>query len=66
MERGDEGMVGMAAAGEPGLQVEVDELGSDAVRELEFPLLGFSDHPCAPTRMHTVNLTRLGQLARPA
>ena len=66
MERGDVGMVGMSRAGELGLEVEVDELGRDAVCELQFPLPCLAHHPPAPLRMHLVDLAGLGQLTRSA
>ena len=66
MERRDVGMVGIAPAGEPGLEVEVDELGRDAVCELQFPLPCLGYHPPTPLRMHLVDLAGLRQLTRPA
>lgn len=66
MEHSNVGMVGIAPAGEPGLEVEVDELGRDTMCELQFPLPRLGYHPFAPLRMHLVNLAGLGQLNRPA
>ena len=59
-------MVGIAPAGEPCLEVEVDKLGRDAVCKMKFPLTYLGYHLLAPLRMHLVNLARLGQLTRPA
>jgi hypothetical protein len=49
MERRDVGMIGIAPACEPCLEVEVDELGRDTVRELQPDLTGFPDDRFAPS-----------------
>ena len=66
MERRDVRMVGIAPAGEPCLEVEVDKLGRDAVCKIKFPLPCLGYHQLAPLRMHQVDLAGLGQLTRPA
>jgi len=43
MERRNVRVAGIAPAGELGLEVEVDELGRDAVREIKSDLAGFID-----------------------
>jgi len=52
----------MAPAGELGLEVEVDDLGRDAVSELKPNLTGFLDDRLAPSQMHQVHPGRGGQL----
>lgn len=64
MQRRDVGVVGMTPAGELGLEVEVDELGRDAMRELKAMLLGFPDDRLAPGEVHSVHPGRGGQLLR--
>jgi len=64
MERGDAGVAGIAPAGELGLEVEVDELGRDAMRKLKSNLAGFLDDRRAPSQVHHVHPGRGGQLLR--
>jgi hypothetical protein len=45
----DAKVVGIAPAGELGFEVEVDELGRDAMRELKSDLAGFLDDRLAPS-----------------
>ena len=54
----------MAPAGELGLEVEVDELGRDAMGELKALLFGFPDDRLAPSEVHHVHPGRGGQLLR--
>ena len=64
MECRDVSVVGIAHAGELGLEVEVDELGRDSVRELQSNLPGLLDDRLAPSQMHHVHPGRGGQLFR--
>ena len=64
MERRDVRVVGIAPAGELGLEVEVDELGRDAVSELQPDLTGFPDDRFAPSQVYPVHPGRRGQLLR--
>jgi len=64
MERRDVRVVGIAPAGELGLEVEVDELGRDAMREIKSDLAGFLDDRLAPCQVHHVHPGRGGQLLR--
>lgn len=64
MERRDVRVVGIVPAGELGLEVEIDELGGDAMRELPSDLTGFLDGRLEPREVLFVHQGRGGQLLR--
>ncbi len=55
MERRNVGVAGISPAGEPCLEVEVDELGRDAMRKLKSNLAGFLDDRLAPSEVYHVH-----------